>query len=111
VAERLRHEVEKMNINNFIVRPKRKLVEKYGDASAWHSLDEGQKSELIDEVAGLIMLKHRPKFCRPRQRYANVRYVRQRGLHMLLPLFGCPLSATRAEPRFARVKHELRFCL
>ncbi|HZQ17456.1 MAG TPA: DEAD/DEAH box helicase family protein [Terriglobales bacterium] len=53
VAERLRLEVEKMNVNNFIVRPKRKLVEKYGDAKAWQSLDEEQKSELIDEVAGL----------------------------------------------------------
>ena len=29
VAERLRQEVEQMNVNNFIVRPKRKLVEKY----------------------------------------------------------------------------------
>ena len=53
VAERLRQEVEKMNVNNFIVRPKRKLVEKYGDASAWQSLDDERKAELIDEVAGL----------------------------------------------------------
>jgi type I restriction enzyme, R subunit len=53
IAERLRQEVEKMNVNNFIVRPKRKLVEKYGDAGAWQSVDEEQKSELIDEVAGL----------------------------------------------------------
>jgi type I restriction enzyme R subunit len=53
VAERLRQEVEKMNVNNFIVRPKRKLVEKYGDATAWNNLDEEGKSELIEEVAGL----------------------------------------------------------
>ncbi|MCU1270386.1 MAG: Type restriction-modification system, restriction subunit [Acidobacteriaceae bacterium] len=53
VAERLRQEVERMNVNNFIVRPKRKLVEKYGDRKAWQSLDDEQKSELIAEVAGL----------------------------------------------------------
>jgi type I restriction enzyme R subunit len=53
VAERLRQEIEKMNVNNFIVRPKRKLVEKYGDASAWQRLNEEQRSELVDEVAGL----------------------------------------------------------
>src|SRR6202158_4791009 len=35
VAERLRQEVAQMNVNNFIVRPKRKLGEKYADATAW----------------------------------------------------------------------------
>lgn len=35
VAERLRQEVEQMNVGNFIVRPKRRLVEKYADAKAW----------------------------------------------------------------------------
>jgi type I restriction enzyme R subunit len=53
VAERLRQEVEQMNVNNFIVRPKRKLVEKYGDASAWTSLGDQEKEELVGEVAGL----------------------------------------------------------
>ena len=53
VAERLRQEVEKMNVNNFIVRPKRKLVEKYGDVNAWKSLGEDEKEELVDQVAGL----------------------------------------------------------
>jgi type I restriction enzyme R subunit len=53
VADRLRQEVEKMNVNNFIVRPKRKLVEKYGDGKAWQSLSDEQRSELVDEVAGL----------------------------------------------------------
>jgi hypothetical protein len=31
-------EVEQMNVNNFIVRPKRKLVEKYSAATAWESV-------------------------------------------------------------------------
>jgi type I restriction enzyme, R subunit len=53
VAERLRQEVEQMNVNNFIVRPRRKLVEKYADAKSWETLNEYGKGELIDEVAGL----------------------------------------------------------
>jgi type I restriction enzyme, R subunit len=53
VAERLRQEVEQMNVNNFIVRPKRKLVEKYGAAKAWETLGEDEKGELVNHVAGL----------------------------------------------------------
>jgi type I restriction enzyme R subunit len=53
VAERLRQEVAQMNVNNFIVRPKRKLVEKYADASAWQRLGTDEKVELVNGVAGL----------------------------------------------------------
>jgi type I restriction enzyme R subunit len=53
VAERLRQQVEQMNVNNFIVRPKRKLVEKYGDGKAWEKLGSEDKHELVDQVAGL----------------------------------------------------------
>jgi type I restriction enzyme R subunit len=53
VAERLRQEVEHMNVNNFIVRPRRRLVEKYADAKAWEALGSDEKTELVDEVAGL----------------------------------------------------------
>jgi type I restriction enzyme, R subunit len=53
VAERLRQEVEQMNVNNFIVRPKRKLVEKYADAKAWETLDMDERNELVNDVAGL----------------------------------------------------------
>jgi type I restriction enzyme R subunit len=53
VAERLRQEVEQMNVNNFIVRPKRKLVEKYADAKAWETLGLDERNELVNDVAGL----------------------------------------------------------
>jgi type I restriction enzyme R subunit len=53
VADRLRHEVEQMNVNKFIVRPKRKLVEKYADAAAWEKLDVEERNELVGDVAGL----------------------------------------------------------
>ena len=53
VAERLRQEVEKMNVGNFIVRPKRKLVEKYADAKAWETVGSDEQAELVNDVAGL----------------------------------------------------------
>lgn len=53
VAERLRQEVEQMNVNNFIVRQKRKLVEKYANAKAWERLDVDEQNELARDVAGL----------------------------------------------------------
>ena len=53
VAERLRQEVEQMNVNNFIVRPKRKLVEKYANAKAWEELNAEERNELVGDVAGL----------------------------------------------------------
>jgi len=53
VAERLRQEVEQMNVNNFIVRPKRKLVEKYANAKAWETLELEERNELVGGVAGL----------------------------------------------------------
>lgn len=53
VVECLRLEVEQMNVHNFIVRPKRKLVEKYAKPEAWEKLDVPEKGELVEEVAGL----------------------------------------------------------
>jgi len=53
VAERLRQEVGQMNVNNFIVRPKRMLIEKYADAKAWETIGADEKVELANDVAGL----------------------------------------------------------
>ena len=52
-AEFLRSQVAAMNVNNFIVRPKRKLVERYADAKAWEKLEIEQQMELASDVAGL----------------------------------------------------------
>ena len=52
-AEFLRSQVAAMNVNNFIVRPKRKLVERYADAKAWEKLEIEQQIELASDVAGL----------------------------------------------------------
>ena len=42
-----------MNVDNFIVRPKRKYVETYAKAEAWEKLGLEQQHELTEHVAGL----------------------------------------------------------
>ena len=44
--------VAAMNVNNFVVRPRRKLVEQYADVKAWELLTLEHQAEL-EEVAGL----------------------------------------------------------
>lgn len=53
VIVRLRDEVGGMNTDNFIVRPKRRLVEKYKADAPWTKLGLEERMELIDEIAGL----------------------------------------------------------
>ncbi len=53
VAQRLRDEVEGMSLDNFIVRPKRRLIEKYAGGGAWSKLGLDERTELIEEIAGL----------------------------------------------------------
>ena len=52
-ATRLRDEVTGMSLDNFIVRPKRRWVERYVADSAWQTLGTEARSELADHVAGL----------------------------------------------------------
>ncbi|HXG79031.1 MAG TPA: DEAD/DEAH box helicase family protein [Methyloceanibacter sp.] len=53
VAELLQREVAAMNLDNFIVRPHRRLVEKYARPEAWTALTAEDVSALSQEVAGL----------------------------------------------------------
>ena len=46
-------EVAAMNCDNFVVRPKRKLVEKYNNQQAWTFLSEEDLTALSQEIAGL----------------------------------------------------------
>ncbi len=52
-AETLRAIVAAMNPDNFVVRPKRRLVEIYSSPASWSDLPEARRRELCDEVAGL----------------------------------------------------------
>jgi type I restriction enzyme R subunit len=53
VAAQLQREVAAMNVGNFIVRPKRKLVEIYAKPEAWERLDDDARHVLAEEVANL----------------------------------------------------------
>lgn len=53
LAETLQREVAAMNMDNFVVRPHRRLVEKYAKPEAWLLLSEDALTELSKEVAGL----------------------------------------------------------
>ncbi len=49
----LREQVAAMPLENFLVRAKRRLVEKYSEASAWQQMGASEQGELVREVAGL----------------------------------------------------------
>lgn len=53
IAALLHKEVAAMNVNNFIVRARRRMVEKYAEPEAWTTLTPEAHSELSHEVAGL----------------------------------------------------------
>jgi type I restriction enzyme R subunit len=53
VVECLQREVAAMNLDNFIVRPHRRLVEKYARPEPWAALAADALAELSQEVAGL----------------------------------------------------------
>jgi type I restriction enzyme R subunit len=53
IGELLRAEIASMHPDNFIVRPKRRLVERFATADAWQSLNAEDLATLANEVAGL----------------------------------------------------------
>lgn len=53
VVAGLHSEVAAMNVDNFVVRPKRQSVEKYKRADAWVSLSSDALNELRADIAGL----------------------------------------------------------
>ncbi len=53
LATTLHKTVAAMNLNNFIVRPKRKYVETYSAREAWNKLSSQQAEEIADNLASL----------------------------------------------------------
>ena len=53
IADRLHEEVAAMNLDNFVVRPKRRLVERYAKPESWVVVSPAAAQELAQEVAGL----------------------------------------------------------
>ncbi len=53
VADTLQQQVAAMNVKNFLVRPHRRVVEKFSDRAAWQTLAAGDYAEAQDHLAGL----------------------------------------------------------
>ena len=49
----LRDQIAAMNVNNFVVRPRRRAVERFARPEAWSELNEDAYRELSQDVAGL----------------------------------------------------------
>ncbi len=93
VAATLQKEVAAMNVDNFVVRPKRRLVERYAQAEAWEPLPPEAVAELAREVAGL-----------PSETPAEDEEAKRFDL-LLLRL---QLAVLRIEPAYARLSGQVR---
>lgn len=93
IATLLYNEIASMNLGNFVVRPKRRLVEKYSRPEAWLKLSSEEISELAHEVAGL------PSELEPEAEEAK---------RFDLLVLNLQLSLLRAEPAFERLRNQVR---
>ncbi|MDO8690031.1 MAG: DEAD/DEAH box helicase family protein [Dehalococcoidia bacterium] len=93
IADLLHGEVAAMNFENFVIRPKRRLVEKYAQAEVWTSLSDEALAELSQEVAGL------PSGLDPEPEEAK-RFD-------LLMLY-LQLALLRSEPAFKRLRDQVK---
>ena len=93
VAALLHAEVAAMNVENFIVRAKRRLVEKYSKPESWGVLKEDAFVELAHEVAGL------PSELDPEDEEAK---------RFDLLMLHLQLAVLRAEPAFKRLSEQVK---
>jgi type I restriction enzyme, R subunit len=93
VAEKLHGEVAAMNLDNFVVRPKRRLVEKYAKPAAWITLKPEALSELAREVAGLPSEQERED---------------EEAKRFDLLILRLQLAVLRAEPSFSRLSDQVK---
>ena len=92
-ATLLRDEVAAMNLDNFIVRPQRRLVERYAAADAWTTLTNEALGELANQVAGL-----------PSEIETDDEEAKRFDLLML----NLQLAHLRSEPGFARLRDQVK---
>jgi len=93
IAKLLYSEISSMNLDNFVVRPRRRLVEKYSRSDAWLKLSSEEISELSHEVAGL------PSELEPEAEEAK---------RFDLLILYLQLALLRAEPAFERLCNQVR---
>ncbi|HEX5760562.1 MAG TPA: DEAD/DEAH box helicase family protein [Thermoanaerobaculia bacterium] len=93
VASLLHGEVAAMNLDNFVVRPKRRLVERYATPAAWMALTRESLAQLAHEIAGL-----------PSQQPAEDEEAKSFDLLML----HLQLALLRVEPSFQRLSQQVK---
>ncbi|AKB44121.1 DEAD/DEAH box helicase family protein [Methanosarcina vacuolata] len=93
VAGMLHSEIASMNLDNFVVRPRRRLVEKYSKPEAWIKLSSEDLSELSHEIAVL------PSELQPEAEEAK---------RFDLLVLNLQLALLRAEPAFERLTNQVR---
>jgi type I restriction enzyme R subunit len=89
----LRDEVAAMNTDNFVVRPKRKLVERFAKPEAWRKLGINDFNKLAEEIAGL------PSELDPEDEEAK---------RFDLLILTTQLAVLRTEPQFKRLRDQVR---
>lgn len=88
----LHKEVASMNIDNFVVRAHRRVVEKFAKIQAWEKLSESDIHELSEEVAGLpTQLESEPEEAK----------------RFDLLLLNLQLALLKSEPSFNRLRDQL----
>ncbi len=93
LATLLHREVSAMSVENFVVRPHRRIVEKYAAADVWVKLPTDALSELAHEVAGL------PSSIEPEGEEAK---------RFDLLVLNLQLAQLRAEPGFSRLRDQVK---
>jgi type I restriction enzyme R subunit len=93
LANFLNQTVARMNLDNFVVRPQRKSVEKYAKAETWLKLEREDLSELADNVARL-----------PSEMVDDDEEAKRFDLLVLRT----QLAVLKAEPGFARLRDQIR---
>jgi type I restriction enzyme R subunit len=93
IAELLQREVAAMNVDNFVVRPHRRLIEKYAKPEAWIALAKDAILELSLEVAGLP---------------AELDSENEEAKRFDLIALNLQLALLHAEPRFSRLCNRVK---
>jgi type I restriction enzyme R subunit len=93
IGELLHSEVAAMNPDNFVVRPRRRVVEKFARAGAWAALSVEDLLELAHQVAGL-----------PSQIEAEAEEAKRFDLLAL----NLQLALLRSEPAFERLRDQVK---
>lgn len=93
IADLLRRQVASMNLDNFVVRPHRREVEKYAKAEAWKCLTSEELIELSNNLAELP---------------SELEQEAEEAKRFDLLILNLQLALLRAEPAFERLRDQVK---